>query len=130
MRLRFAVVVCASAVAASGCAGSSSGPAAGPETTDRLMVALPLPVGPLNIFVEHEEWISELVYDKLVAPSPFVEDPQPWLASDVEMIDGSTWAHRAGSYGGFAESPADRIVHKWSLIPRDTAVAANALVTS
>ncbi len=82
---------CAVALA-SACAGPApSTSEAAPDTAELLRVAIPQDVGPLNVFVKHEEWISELVYDKLVAPSPFVEDPQPWLASEVRMIDGSTW---------------------------------------
>lgn len=91
MTLKWTAMLCASALLAAGCSDNSSTPTAGPETTDRLTVAIPLDVGPVNIFVEHEEWISELVYDKLVAPSPFVDDPQPWLASEVTMVDPSTW---------------------------------------
>lgn len=91
MKFRWTVTMCVSALLAAGCADSSPGPDAGPETVDRLTVAIPLDVGPVNIFVEHEEWISELVYDKLVAPSPFVDDPQPWLASEVTMVDPTTW---------------------------------------
>lgn len=58
---------------------------------ERLTVAVPADVGPLNIFVQHEEWLTDLVYDKLVAPSPYVAEPQPWLASEVVAVDGSTW---------------------------------------
>lgn len=60
-------------------------------TVDRLTIAIGQDVGPLNIFVSHEEWISELVYDKLVGPSPYVDEPQPWLASSVTAVDASTW---------------------------------------
>lgn len=90
MRPRLPVLACATVLWASGCAGAAPA-ATGPDTVDRLTVAIPQDVGPLNIFVKHEEWISELVYDKLVAPSPFVDDPRPWLASEVRMVDGSTW---------------------------------------
>lgn len=66
----------------------SSGDAATPE---ELVVAVPENVGPLNIFASLEEPLTELVYDKLLAPSPYVDEPQPWLAEDVREIDPSTW---------------------------------------
>lgn len=65
--------------------------AAAPRGVESLTVAVPEDVGPLNIFASHEESLTELVYDKLVAPSPYVADPQPWLASAVREIDASTW---------------------------------------
>lgn len=67
---------------------SSQPPAANP---DKLTVALAADVGPLNIFASHDEPITELVYDKLVAPSPYVDEPKPWLATAVRMVDPSTW---------------------------------------
>ncbi|MCW0213095.1 MAG: ABC transporter substrate-binding protein [Pseudonocardia sp.] len=72
---------------ATGCAGSAESPSA-----ERLTIALPAAVGgPLNPFVTFTEQVSELVYDKLLAPSPYVDDPQPWLASQVTMVDPTTW---------------------------------------
>ncbi len=38
------------------------------------------------------------------------------------------WAYRREAYDGFVESPAYGIVHKWSLLPRDIATEANAIV--
>jgi peptide/nickel transport system substrate-binding protein len=61
------------------------------ERVERLTVAIPEDVGPLNIFASHEEPLTELVYDKLLAPSPYVDQPQPWLASEVRQVDPSTW---------------------------------------
>lgn len=61
------------------------------EPVERVTVAVPADVGPLNIFAQHEEWLTELVYDKLVAPSPYVQQPQPWLASQVDAVDERTW---------------------------------------
>lgn len=74
------------------CAGSPGQGAGGPAAAERLTIALPAEVGgPLNPFVTFTEQISELVYDKLLAPSPYVDDPQPWLASEVRQVDPSTW---------------------------------------
>ncbi|TCJ16725.1 peptide ABC transporter substrate-binding protein [Rubrobacter taiwanensis] len=67
-----------------GCGGGSG-------EADRLTIAVPQDVGPLNIFAQHEEPLTELVYDKLLAPSPYVEEPRPWLAESVERIDPETW---------------------------------------
>ncbi len=68
-----------------------SGDAAATEAPSRLTVAVPQDVGPLNIFASLEEGLIELVYDKLLAPSPYVSEPQPWLATRVIALDASTW---------------------------------------
>lgn len=89
---RAAVLVVTGVLLAAGCSPAPPGPAdEAPQRIQLLTVAIPGDVGPLNIFSQHEEWLTELVYDKLVAPSPHVEDPQPWLASEVRAVDGSTW---------------------------------------
>lgn len=86
-------VICAVTLLASACGGSAaSAPAAGPDRAERLTIAIPAEVGgPLNPFVTFQEQLSELVYDKLLAPSPYVEDPQPWLAETVTQVDPRTW---------------------------------------
>lgn len=77
---------------ASACADGGAAAGGGPTTAKRLTIAIPGEVGgPLNPFVVFREQLSELVYDKLLAPSPYVEDPQPWLAETVTQIDPSTW---------------------------------------
>lgn len=66
----------------------------GNESSDqasRLRVALPTDEGPVNIFAGASEPMTGLVYDKLMAPSPYAEDPQPWLVESVEAVDPSTW---------------------------------------
>lgn len=90
-------VVLAAALLLTACAGSPGPVAAGagtagPATADRLTIAIPAEIGgPLNVFVAFTEQVSELVYDKLLAPSPYVDDPQPWLASEVRQVDPSVW---------------------------------------
>jgi peptide/nickel transport system substrate-binding protein len=64
---------------------------AGPDATDRLTIAVPQDFGPLNIFTSHDEPLTELVYDKLLAPSPYVRQPQPWLATAVRQVDATNW---------------------------------------
>ena len=78
---------------AGACGAPSAGaPPGAPLEADRLTVAVPGAIGgPLNVFVAFTEQVSELVYDKLLAPSPYVDDPRPWLASEVVMVDPSTW---------------------------------------
>ena len=66
-------------------------PAAVVAPVDELTIAVPTDVGPLNIFAQHEEALTELVYDKLLAPSPYVDAPQPWLATEIAAIDPATW---------------------------------------
>lgn len=61
-----------------------------PEQATQLTVAVPEDEGPLNFFAGDSD-LDRLVYDQLVAPSPYVEDPQPWLAESVEQVDPSTW---------------------------------------
>jgi peptide/nickel transport system substrate-binding protein len=93
MRRRSVPAVLAAMLVAAGCGGAAEpGAVEGPTTSERLTIALPAAVGgPLNVFVSFQEQVSELVYDKLLAPSPYVDDPQPWLASEVRMVDPSTW---------------------------------------
>ncbi|MGQ0631061.1 MAG: ABC transporter substrate-binding protein [Sporichthyaceae bacterium] len=95
-RLLVFSVLCA--VAAAGCSGVDAvdAPAPGatpapPGSIDRLTVAVAEDVGPLNIFASHEEPLTELVHDKLLAPSPYVDSPQPWLATAVRSLDPSIW---------------------------------------
>ena len=105
------------------------------EKASSLRIAVPQDVGPLNIFAQHEEPLTELVYDKLLAPSPYVEDPQPWLAKSVTKIDPSTWevTIRDGvkwhdgepftaedvkfTFDYFREAPTGRWTHHISEIP-------------
>lgn len=76
---------------ASGCGGGPAGASGGPEQADRLRIAVSQGAGPLNIFAGAPEPLAELVYDELVAPSPYVAKPQPWLATAVRQLDPSTW---------------------------------------
>lgn len=72
-------------------AGVATEEAAEPDEAEHLRIAVPADVGPLNIFGQHEEHLTELVYDKLLAPSPYVDEPRPWLAEEVTELDPSTW---------------------------------------
>ena len=84
------------ALVATACAGSGNGtgggpaPSAGASTAARLTIALPQDRGPVNLFAGIDDRLAELVYDKLLAPSPYVAEPQPWLAEEVRQLDPST----------------------------------------
>ena len=85
------------AVALSGCSSTAKSNAAqdaelaGPATAEELTIALDKDTGPINLFSRASDQLIELVYDKLLAPSPYVEDPQPWLATEVRQLDPGTW---------------------------------------
>jgi peptide/nickel transport system substrate-binding protein len=81
----------AAALVAAGCSAGAGGAADGPASADRLTIALIEDTGPLNIFADQAPPIDGLVYDKLLAPSPYVDQPQPWLATAVRQVDPSTW---------------------------------------
>ncbi|MDV3125046.1 ABC transporter substrate-binding protein [Mycobacterium sp. 21AC1] len=83
-------MVLATAVLLAACGTTDSTPA-GPASADSLTVALSEDSGPLNIFAGQTDQLTELIYDKLLAPSPYVADPQPWLATDVRQVDATTW---------------------------------------
>jgi peptide/nickel transport system substrate-binding protein len=84
------VLVPALLVAACG-SGDTADTASGPATADSLTIAIAKDSGPLNIFAGQTDQMTELVYDKLLSPSPYVAEPQPWLATDVRQVDATTW---------------------------------------
>ncbi|MGI9210002.1 MAG: hypothetical protein ACR2I3_18795, partial [Rhodococcus sp. (in: high G+C Gram-positive bacteria)] len=66
-------------VAACGGSGTAAESAPGPSSARSLTIALSKDSGPLNIFAGQTDQMTELIYDKLLSPSPYVADPQPWL---------------------------------------------------
>lgn len=126
-----AALVLASAFVVAGCGGEGENAQEG----TRLRVAVPQDFGPLNIFAQHEEPLTELVYDKLLAPSPYVEDPQPGLAESVEQVDPATWEVKVRdgvewhdgepftaedvkfTFDYFLEAPTGRWTHHISEVP-------------
>lgn len=76
------------AACGSGATGTS---ASGPAAAQSLTIAVSKDTGPLNIFAGQSDQMTELIYDKLLSPSPYVADPQPWLATDVRQVDATTW---------------------------------------
>ena len=61
------------------------------EQVAELKVGIPSDVGPLNIYTGNVDWLTDLVYDKLFSPSPYVDEPIPWLAESAEQLDDTTW---------------------------------------
>ncbi|MGH8906377.1 MAG: ABC transporter substrate-binding protein [Egibacteraceae bacterium] len=123
------------------CGGVTSLQASGPDT-ERLAIALPRDGGPINIFAGGvSDPLVELVYDKLLAPSPYVADPLPWLAERVEQVDPRTWdvQIRDGvtwhdgepltaedvrfTFQYFVEAPTGRYTHHVSEVPEIADVA-------
>ncbi|SDY63339.1 ABC transporter substrate-binding protein [Halopenitus persicus] len=52
------------------------------------------PGSPLNIYVSSHskfDWMKDLVYDRLLAPSPYVDEPMPGLAKETNQVDDTTW---------------------------------------
>ena len=94
-RLRFGAALLAAVLVATACSttakngGGSAGPA-GDASADRLTIAIAQDRGPVNIFAGIDDRLTELVYDKLLAPTPYVAEPQPWLAEEVRQLDPST----------------------------------------
>ncbi|MBD8505156.1 ABC transporter substrate-binding protein [Hoyosella sp. G463] len=86
-----ATVVVAIALVAPACGSDPGTTADGPQDAASLTVAIPRDLGPINIFAGATDQLAGLVYDKLFAPSPYVDEPQPWLATEVRGIDPTTW---------------------------------------
>ena len=98
VRARLAGGLMVAALTATACTSTANDPA-GPgaagagsveRTVARLTIAVPAYRGPVNLFLGADDRMAELVYDKLLAPSPYVADPRPWLAEEVRQIDPST----------------------------------------
>ncbi|MQA14638.1 MAG: peptide ABC transporter substrate-binding protein [Pseudonocardiaceae bacterium] len=83
---RVAFAVLAAALVAGGCSAGT-----GTAQPDQLRIAVAEDFGPLNILNQSEDPLTFLVYDRLVAPSPYAQDPQPWLATEVRNVDPKTW---------------------------------------
>lgn len=95
LRRAFTAGTAALALGLTACGSSTTenSPAAeGPETAEQLTIAVDIDSGPVNLFAgKSGDAMIELVYDKLFAPSPYVDEIQPWLATAARSIDPSTW---------------------------------------
>lgn len=65
-----------------------------PAAAQTLRVSIPQEVANLTPYSPGTpETLLELVYDKLAAPSPYLDDARPWLATAIvpEGMDGRSW---------------------------------------
>jgi peptide/nickel transport system substrate-binding protein len=87
-----ATVVCA--VLLLGC-GRQAEPVSttSPARIRKLTLAIPRDTGPLNLYSSDSsfDYLVELVFDKLLAPSPYVDKPIPGLAESATQLDARTW---------------------------------------
>lgn len=77
-----------------GLAGCSAGNEDGGEGDGKtLRIAMTLDAGPLNLYTDTEDWMSPLVFEGLLHPSPFVEETMPGLATEVTQVndDPTVW---------------------------------------
>jgi peptide/nickel transport system substrate-binding protein len=60
----------------------------------KLTIAIPLDTGSLNVYGTDPtfDYLADLVYDKLLAPSPYVDHPIPGLAVSATQLDALTWS--------------------------------------
>ncbi|MDN3426435.1 ABC transporter substrate-binding protein [Microbacterium sp. APC 3898] len=114
--------------------------AASADRVDNLTIGLHTDVGPLNIYTGNLDWMTDLVYDKLFSPSPYVDEPIPWLAESAEQLDDKTWTVKLRSgikwhdgedftaedvkftYEYFRDGPANRHTHHVSEVPKIDAI--------
>lgn len=105
------------------------------QTVSKLTVGLPSDYGPMNIYTGNVDYLTDLVYDKLFSPSPYVDKPIPWLAESAEQIDDVTWVVKIRSgikwhdgedftaedvkftYEYYRDGPPNRHTHHVSEVP-------------
>ncbi|QGG57367.1 ABC transporter substrate-binding protein [Paenibacillus sp. B01] len=77
--------------ATNGAAAPSAGEAATAASVKELKIGVASDSGPLNLYTTSDDYLLDLVFDKLYGPSPFVDEPQPLLAESAEQLDDFTW---------------------------------------
>ncbi len=130
------------AVACGGSDARDRTPASPDGHVARLTIGVSQDAGPLNIYTSDSrfDFLVELVYDKLFAPSPYVDSPAPWLAESATPVDPATWdvVLRRGvrwhdgqpltsadvkfTLDYFRDGPANRHTHHVSEVPRIASV--------
>jgi len=104
----------------------------------KLTIALPLDTGPLNIYSTDTrfDYLVDLVHDKLLAPSPYVDKPIAGLAESVTQVDALTWLVKVRqgvtwhdgkpftaedvkfTYESYRDGPPSRYTHHVNHVPK------------
>ena len=144
--MRFRVTFMAAPVCAAlilGACGPRAEPAGekradGDVRVRKLTIALPLDCGPLNIYSTDTtfDYLVDLVYDKLLAPSPYVDKPLPGLAESATQVDAKTWTVKVRdgvkwhdgqpftaedvkfTYESYRDGPPSRYTHHVAMVPK------------
>ncbi|KZN22790.1 ABC transporter substrate-binding protein [Haladaptatus sp. R4] len=103
------------------------------------------PGSPLNIYASSSskfDWMKDLVYDRLLFPSPYVDQKEPGLATETNQIDETTWTATVRSdakwhdgepftaddvvftYRYYRDGPANRYTHHVSQAPHIKTIEA------
>lgn len=106
------------------------------QQIEQLKIAVPTDAGPLNIYTTSVDFMTELVFDKLFGPSPYVAEPRPWLAESAEQLDSLNWVVKVRSgvkwhdgtpftaedvkftYEYYRDGPVNRYSHHVSDVPQ------------
>ena len=136
MALSFALAACGSSDEDGKENSAESKDSSSTKTIENLTIGLKSDVGPLNIYTGNLDWLTDMVYDKLFSPSPYVDEPTPWLAESATQIDEDTWevVIRDGikwhdgvdftaedvkfTYEYYRDGPANRHTHHVSDVPK------------
>lgn len=129
------------ALAGAGLAGCTGRDRDGGSDGNALRIStLEDPGSPLNQYISgmgaSKDWIHELVHDRLLLPSPFVEEPIPGLAVETTKVDSSTFTATiredvqwqdgepftvedvAFTYRFYRDGPSIRFAHHVSEMPK------------
>ncbi|THF75752.1 ABC transporter substrate-binding protein [Cohnella fermenti] len=77
--------------AAASTSASESASAVKATSVEELKIGVAADSGPLNLYTTSDDYLLDLVFDKLFGPSPYVDEPQPLLAESAEQLDDFTW---------------------------------------
>lgn len=91
--LQTAAVTLSGVAGLAGCTGTADFGGGGEGRSLRIATDAD-PSSPLNLYVSSSsafDWLKDLVYDRLLAPSPYVEEPMPGLATEASKLDDTTW---------------------------------------
>lgn len=129
-----------------GCAGTLDSVTGSDSDGSALRIATDSdPGSPLNIYASSSstfDWMKDLVYDRLLHPSPYVDETMAGLATETKQIDETTWTatirsdaewhdgepftaeDAAFTYQYYRDGPANRYTHHVSQAPHIETVEA------